>query len=417
MVRLIAGHIRLILIVVSVTSLLALTLSLVEIPHNALAIVGMNLRTARSSRQENMVAGPEHNGHDGILQLEAKLREALANERDWLAMCQLPNGALAQTPYSDRVVPYFANIAAKSLIDVDSGATAQYIVWYLSHLNRPDRWGLSGTIYDYEVKRHGSAPGSEATEIAMKATRDYDSADSYAATFLSLVSEYYDKTQDSDLVTTNLEDINLVAQVIVSLQDTDGLVFVKPGSRTKYLMDNAENYRGLMDWSDVLEELGHSGLAAYYRNVAERIKNGITQTLYDSEGGAFAWSLSPFMKRFPKNGKWYPDGVSQLYLVTCGVLPPEDPKAIRIWEEFNSQFPGWESGEKRDRFPWSSVAIASMIMGDRGKAVQFAQWAEETFLLNNRPYPWYVLESSNVITLTELLAQTGTALETSLAGR
>ena len=94
MVRLIAGHIRLILIVVSVTSLLALTLSLVEIPHNALAIVGMNLRTARSSRQENMVVGPEHNGHDGILQLEAKLREALANERDWLAMCQLPNGAL-----------------------------------------------------------------------------------------------------------------------------------------------------------------------------------------------------------------------------------------------------------------------------------------------------------------------------------
>ena len=73
MVRLIAGHIRLILIVVSVTSLLALTLSLVEIPHNALAIVGMNLRTARSSRQENMVAGPEHNGHDGINWVAAKL--------------------------------------------------------------------------------------------------------------------------------------------------------------------------------------------------------------------------------------------------------------------------------------------------------------------------------------------------------
>lgn len=109
--------------------------------------------------------------------------------------------------------------------------------------------------------------------------------------------------------------------------------------------------------------------------------------------------------------------MSQLYLVTCGVLPPEDPKAIKVWEEFNSQFPGWEFGEKRDRFPWSSVAIASIIMGDRGKAVQFAQWAEETFLLNNRPYPWYVLESSNVITLTELLAKTGTVLGTSLAER
>ena len=117
---------------------------------------------------------------------------------------------------------------------------------YLSQLNRPDRWGLSGTIYDYEVERHGFAAGSEATEIVMIATRNYDSADSYAATFLTLVSEYYYKTQDSELVTANLDDINLVAQVIVSLQDKDGLVFVKPGSRTKYLMDNAENYRGLI---------------------------------------------------------------------------------------------------------------------------------------------------------------------------
>ena len=417
MVRLIAGHVRLILILASVTSLLALTLLLVEIPHNPLAIVGRNLRAARSSRQGNMVVRPAQSGHKGILQLSGERPEALADERDWLAMCQLPNGALAQTPYSDRVVPYFANIAAKSLIDVDPGAAAKYMVWYLSQLNRPDRWGLSGTIYDYEVERHGFAAGSEATEIVMIATRNYDSADSYAATFLTLVSEYYYKTQDSELVTANLDDINLVAQVIVSLQDKDGLVFVKPGSRTKYLMDNAENYRGLIDWSNILEKLGNSSLAAYYRNVAQRIRNGIAQTLYDSERETFAWSLSPFGKRFPKKGKWYPDGVSQLYLVTCGVLPPEDPKAIKVWEEFNSQFPGWEFGEKRDRFPWSSVAIASIIMGDRGKAVQFAQWAEETFLLNNRPYPWYVLESSNVITLTELLAKTGTVLGTSLAER
>ncbi len=112
----------------------------------------------------------------------------------------------------------------------------------------------------------------------MKPTKNYDSADSYASTFIFLVTDYYCKTQDKHFVRANLEDINLVAQVIVELQDKDGLVFVKPGSRTKYLMDNAENYRGLMDWSQVLEEEGYVDEAIRLRHVSDRIKAGIMDT-------------------------------------------------------------------------------------------------------------------------------------------
>ena len=29
----------------------------------------------------------------------------------------------------------------------------------------------------------------------------------------------------------------------------------------------------------------------------------------------------------------------------------QDPKAIKIWHDFNESFPGWESGKKKDEFP------------------------------------------------------------------
>ena len=48
------------------------------------------------------------------------------------------------------------------------------------------------------------------------------------------------------------------------------------------------------------------------------------------------------------------------------------------------------------------MAIASFIMGDYHRALRFLAWAEETFLINGRTYPWYVLESSNLVTLTKL---------------
>lgn len=237
----------------------------------------------------------------------------------------------------------------------------------------------------------------------MKPTKNYDSADSYASTFLSLVTDYYCKTQDKHFVRANLEDINLVAQVIVELQDKDGLVFVKPGSRTKYLMDNAENYRGLMDWSQVLEEEGYVDEAIRLRHVSDRIKDGIMDILYDPERESFAWSLSLFGRRFPRRSKWYPDGVSQLYLITCRVIAPDDPRALKIWHDFTSHFPGWETGIKKDKFPWNSVAVASLIMGDSSKSLDYLAWANQTFLLNGRAYPWHVAESANFITLVELV--------------
>lgn len=396
----IASHCRF-LAVMAITTVVVLSLAIIF----TYVVTGTRedkygVRMLSYKTREDRLSGPSEKppAGDGVI--------FAPTEREWLLQCQLPGGAITQTPDSDTVIPYFGNLAARSLVDIDPSRAKDYISWYLDHLNFPDRWGLYGTIYDYKVRGNTLEP-----------TRNYDSADSYASTFLSLVAYYHKKTGDSSFIRENLDLINQVADVIVNLQDKDGLVFVKPASRTKYLMDNAENYRGITDWASTLEELGFHDKAASYRKVAEAIRDGIQRVLYDPATGKYAWSYSPLGKRLPKRGKWYPDGVSQVYLLSCGVLDPGDPRAIRIWQEFNAEFPGWELGVKNDRFPWGTIAVAAYMMNDSEKARRYLEWAMRAFVTQGRPYPWYVLESSSFITLESLLDQRGEPETPSLAGR
>ncbi|HHY34557.1 MAG TPA: hypothetical protein GX510_02790 [Firmicutes bacterium] len=332
-------------------------------------------------------AGTTRSLNSGTDQLLADVRR---DEARWLSACQHPDGAIAMAPGSDRVVPYFANLAAITLVRLDPSKARQYITWYLDHLNDPDRWGLAGTIYDFHVKDGKLVP-----------TGNYDSADSYASTFLSLVSAYYRETKDARFVRNELNRIRKVSGVVLSLQDKDGLVRVKPGSQTKYLMDNCENYAGLMDWAKTLEALGETAEASLYREKASLIKQGIQSVLYDPSTGKYAWSLSRFGKRYPKQGKWYPDGVSQLSLISCGIIEPGSPEARTIWADFNSQFPGWEEGVKKDSFPWGVVAITAYTMSDLPRAERYIKWVLDQYASAGREYPWYVLESACLIQLCD----------------
>lgn len=310
----------------------------------------------------------------------------LQSEREWLLQSQMPNGAIAQTPSQDLVVPYFANLAAKTLVDIEPQRARKYIEWYIVNMNRPDRSGLSGTIYDFE-KRGGE----------LVPTYKYDSADSYAATFLSLVSYYFSKTGDSEFVMSNLSSVDLAAQAILELQDTDGLVRVMAGSRTKYLMDNSECYRGLLDWAEALAALGEETLAGEYVAAAERISRGIDEVLYDAKKEAYAWSVSWLGKRFPREGRWYPDAVSQTALISCGVIDADSPRAARIWAKLNEQFPLWEQGVTGDTFPWAKIALTATIMDDAERAERFVTWARDEFAASGRSYPWYVMESAGTL--------------------
>lgn len=351
--------------------------------------VAILLGSARPAGQEPGSKAPTA---VALLERESSLAALLESEVTWLKSTQLPEGAIAQTPGHQLVIPYFANFAAGVLLTYAPGRVRDYLVWYLSNLNLPDRWGLYGTIYDFKMTAQGLVP-----------TMDYDSADAYAATFLSLVSRYVAVTGDEEFAREHLPALGKVASVITELQDGDGLVWAKPRHRVKYLMDNAENYRGLRDWQGLLQRLGLPEAAEQAGIYAERVRQGLEQRLYDAASGQYFWSDGWLGRRRLRPGRWYPDHVGQLYPLLNGMVDPADPRARLAYDRLARAFPRWQEGELPDAFPWAMVAYAAALVGQRQDAHTFLTTVAARFARDGRPYPWYILESAYTIRTIKLL--------------
>ncbi|NPV71074.1 MAG: hypothetical protein HPY55_10590 [Firmicutes bacterium] len=320
-----------------------------------------------------------------------ELAPALNTELRWLLLSAHPSGALALTPDRQRVIPYFSNLSMLALVNRVPTVVAMYVDWYLASLNMPDRWGMYGTIYDYRV--HGQD---------LISTRNYDSADSYAATFLTLIRRYVEATGDSEFARRRMNRIDVVAQVIISLQDKDGLVRVKPRDSTKYLMDNAEAFRGLEDWAVVLDSIGEKEAAGWYHDRAARVAAAVEYRMWDEKTGAYAWRIDRVdHASMPAWRKWYPDAVSQLYPVVNGLISPSSARARMLYEKFNRSFPYWPDVERRPGFPWGMVAWAATVMGDYGRALEFIRSSTSQFVENGGPQPWYCLESAMYIAVVD----------------
>lgn len=120
-----------------------------------------------------------------LLALAVPTASQAAGDGSWIRSGQLSSGAIPIHPsgIERRVLPYDANIAARGMIaeSTDNCAAAQaWMQWYTNHLNWPDRYGVYATTYDWTVN---TATGVETT------AQSYDSADSYAATFMSLARQ------------------------------------------------------------------------------------------------------------------------------------------------------------------------------------------------------------------------------------
>lgn len=318
------------------------------------------------------------------------------DEAQWLRSTQAPSGLFAQTPALIDAVPYFSNFAARALLTRDPGAARAYIHWYLDNLNLPDRWGLDGTVYDHRFEGGQELPRNT-----------YDSADSYAATFLSLVGEYLRHTGDRKLVEAYFDRLSLVASVILKLQDGDGLVRAGPQDGIKYLMDNAECYRGLHDWADILAALDLHTEAKAVRHQAERIAEGIEARLWDRGRGAYAWGLGPkWLLRRSNLQMWYPDAVAQLYPILYGVVPPAGDRAQSLWQRFNAAHPGWTRLDKPDLFPWVLVAKVAVLVGDTERAETFLDMVRQRYITDlDRSHPWYAMESACFILAHDALTK------------
>lgn len=330
----------------------------------------------------------------------APLSPVIRQETDWIASLQREDGAILT--FSDRTIgkkisPYFANLAAAGLAQDPQKLerVQKYLDWYFKHLNKPDRFGAYGTIYDYVVDEKGQ-------EIS---TQNYDSADSYAATFLSLLQTYVEQGGDPQVLLAHREDIEAVAHVIVSLLDRDSIAFSKTYDHTKFLMDNCEVYQGLKDFAKICENVFHDQAEAdTYYALAEKVRTSVLAGF--SNNGDFYISVDGKGKNPGNWGLWYPDSIAQFYPILYGLIPADSDQARYLYYKFNVYHPRWpELHADGSDYPWVMVGYVAAMMHDWIKVERFMQEISSQYPGHYRPYPWFSSESYWLIQLERMRAQ------------
>lgn len=335
----------------------------------------------------------------------SRLREAVTDLTDlvqvtdeqftYLLSLQDESGIIAQTPMQRKAIPYFANMAALAMLTRKDGyePVRRYLTWYLQHLNVPDKHKLVGTVYDYTKSGDSWVP-----------TYDYDSADSYAATFMSLLLNYASATHDLQLLVDHFQEVTDVAEVMLKLQDKDGLIWAKPRHYVKYLMDNAENVRGLEDAATLMQALGRDDLAERYGSAANKVEAGIEKKLWLEDTGLYAWAMYGRWWACRPRLKWYPDTIAQVYPIVFGLVAPESERAVQLYSYLNERYPNWTAGEFDDRFPWTILAMVAVQMDDDSRAFVYLRNVNEQLAVEGKDrYPWHAFEAAFFLKAWQLL--------------
>ncbi|HUW97533.1 MAG TPA: hypothetical protein VMV40_01655 [Acidiferrobacter sp.] len=230
------------------------------------------------------------------------------------------------------VEPYTVNIVA--IYDLSKGThnkdVGNYILWYYNHLNYDDRFGLSGSMYDYWMSVSGCAE---------KPTNSYDSADAYAGTFLTLVYRYYRKTGDIGLLKHIFPKLKDVAYIIPYLRNGDtGLVRALPDTDEEYLMDNCEDYGGITAFLRLIRVMGikkNKALYDYYEKVRKSLKAAIIGNLYDGRRKDFDWAIIDADRKHSSLSVFYPDLYAQLFPILYKTTSESTVSRIYLWKAVN----------------------------------------------------------------------------------
>lgn len=319
--------------------------------------------------------------------------EKINNQIKWLSSLIMPNGELIMhnEPNDDkyRIVPYFSNIACTALL-LDSSNTSlvkKYLNWYVSHLNFPDRFGINGTIYDYILKTDGQ-------NIS---TNDYDSYDSYPATFISLCRKYYEVSKDYDFFFENKDNFNIIVNQMLLTMDSDYLTWAKPNYLVKYLMDNCEVYRGIQDAIIIYNYIYKDHVfSKKLSSLSENIFSSIEENMWNPKGFYHSQIDEKGRKTTPKFNKWYPDATSQLFPILHGLINPQSQRAQQIYTNFNNNFPKWSEHQYND-FPDVYVGFIALIMRDHDNVTRFLNYCTKNYVDKDNIWPWYCVECSYYI--------------------
>jgi len=225
----------------------------------------------------------------------------------------------------NELIPYTVNIMAINLLRNNKNIKdiRNYILWYLDHLNYPDKYGLTGTMYDYIIFHNGKE----------RSLNRYDSADSYAATFLFLICTYYEVTGSKKIIIKNRKKLEDMAYIISILRDKDGLTKAIPGTDEKYLMNNCESFGGINAFIK-LSKLLHWNLVPYYEGVKESIEKGILNYFYNEKRKNFNWAIEGKYKHASNWKRYYPDSFAQLFPILYELLEGKPELREHLWKHF-----------------------------------------------------------------------------------
>lgn len=315
-------------------------------------------------------------------------------ESDFIMAHQLENGALTMSGNRDvqgyKIVPYFSNVAARALLANPTPARVlsvkKWMVWYMTHLNS------DGSVYDY----YASDFTGKAT---LTSTGDFDSIDSYAATFLTLARLLCESSPtDKDWLKNNYStQLKKVGEAIIVVMQNDGLSIAKPTYAVKYTMDNAEVNKGMEDMVWLSRNVILDGDIIKWQTLLRNNTNGIETGLWDKANDRYFWYEGSPISNW---GTFYADATCQLYPIWCGVILPNSGRAANLWNLFNTNYPDWPNGKIYDAggYPWAVVSYVAALMNDKGKAASYLSFVQSFTDAGKQPTDnWYNFEAAFVI--------------------
>lgn len=293
-------------------------------------------------------------------------------------------GADSHPYYS--VSPYSANLAVLGLLQSgapDSLKVAEnWIGWYFGHLNKQS--APDGVPYNHFYRADGTGETTCVKPGDPFLCQYNDATDSAAATFfLVLRAAHKAGMPDSELnAPQRKQQIEMLANLVLALQQRDGLCFAKQDYRVKYLEDNSEVFAGLSALANLERNVfSDSRRSTLCRNSADRVRRGILSELYDQKTRLF------YVAKFENNDRpvpilnnWYPDTQAQLWPVLFGVAPAHDPRALSAASAVNNHWnghdrPDWAQDPQHVNQAWVEAghAYAALLMGETNRVRIYLQ--------------------------------------------
>ncbi|OWK36651.1 Ig-like domain-containing protein [Fimbriiglobus ruber] len=302
---------------------------------------------------------------------------SIATIEAYIADAQLPNGAIRGSVEPSALPPgnpppsvsvyevnsYYSALAVSGLLaappeGIDRFGVAQrYFNWFLANPTPQNYW------YDINGNPYTSLP-----------TTPPDAVDSYAATFLTAVWDYYKAGGPGSFFTAAVElQLEATADEITALQQSNGLTWADASSATGMvsdLEDNSEVFNGLEAIANIdIYIYNNQSESDIYSAAATSVKIGICKFLYNNNN-IYDWSLNA-----PSTlTTWYPDTQAQVWPIINGVIDPTSAIATGVMNQVDAAVDGlsglgWTARTDASAFDYAAVLTGKLPQASGSYAV------------------------------------------------